>query len=181
MEAALGDRLRRQSKRSSRNAQGHSRRDQQPGGEVQEGSLAASSKTAVRSQGKLWKRVQGTTFGAARDFTIVFGSVICFHSFCCSFILVSDVFPPGTSSLRGKWRARDSLVEWCRPSRRNLGNKSAFAQGKYRSSRLNASSQRHLDQAIVRKVYRVGSGKCLKSDSACRHVGFQQVQEVFGQ
>ena len=45
-------------KRSSRNAQDPGRRDHQPGGEVQEGSLAASSETTVRSQGRLWKRVQ---------------------------------------------------------------------------------------------------------------------------
>ena len=88
-----------------------SRRDQQPGGGVQEESLAASSKTAVTVPRKAMEESSGTTFGAARDFKIVFGSVICFHSFCCSFILVSDVFPPGMGSLRGKWRARDSLVE----------------------------------------------------------------------
>ena len=113
--------------------------------------------------GLLWKRRSGTTSDAARDSTIVFGSVMCCHSLCCSFILVRDVFPSGMESLRGKPRARDSLVVWCRPSRRNLGNTSAVARGKFRTSRSDGSSQRHLDQAIVRRVYRASPGKMVKT------------------
>ena len=80
--------------------------------------------------GLLWKRRSGTTSDAARDITIVFGSVMCCHSLCCSFILVRDVFPPGVGSLQGAPRARDSLVVWCRPCRRNLGNTSAVCTRK---------------------------------------------------
>ena len=99
--------------------------------------------------GLLWKRRSGTTSDAARDITIVFGSVMCCHSLCCSFILVRDVFPSGMESLRGKPRARDSLVVWCRPSRRNLGNTSAVARGKFRTSRSDGSSQRQYEECIV--------------------------------
>ena len=104
-----------------------------------------------------------TTFDAARDITIVFGSVMCCHPFCCSLTLINDLFPPGVGSLRENRRAHDSLIVWCRPSRRNLGNTSAVARGKFRTSRSDGSSQRHLDQAIVRRVYRGQSSKKTKN------------------
>ena len=131
-----------------------SRREHEPSGEVQKVSLAAFSETTVRSQGKLWQRVQVQLLmrhGKPRLFLVQSCVVIRF----AVRLLLSVTF----SRLRGKGRARYSLVVWCRPSRRNLGNTSAGARGKYRTSRLNAFSQRHLDQAIVPRVHRASPAK----------------------
>ena len=117
-------------------------------------ALAAFSETTVRSQGKLWQRVQVQLLmrhGKSRLFLVQSCVVIRF----AVRLLLSVTF----SRLRGKGRARYSLVVWCRPSRRNLGNTSEVARGKYRTSRLDASSQRHQEQAIVRRVYRASPEK----------------------
>ena len=127
--------------------------------------------------GLLWKRRSGTTSDAGRDSTIVFGSVMCCHSLCCSFILVRDVFPSG------------ELVTLLSCGAGLPGETSETRQQLHEENSAQADRTDHpkgiwikpLYEECIVPVQQKDKNSDLANQALNVRVGFQRVQGVFGQ